>query len=130
MKVSIITVNLNNDDGLPKTIESILSQSFIDYEYLIIDGGSTDNSLDILIKYANRITYWVSEPDKGIYNAMNKGIAHATGEWIIFMNSGDVFRNDEVLANVFKSDIEAQTQIIYGNTLVKGLNNLVIPPAF
>ena len=128
-KLSIITVNLNNAAGLRKTIESVISQTFTDYEYLIIDGGSTDGSLDIIKEFADRMSYWVSEPDGGIYNAMNKGIAWATGDWIIFMNSGDVFRNIEVLENVFNRNIEAKTQILYGNTLVKGLNKLVEPPA-
>src|ERR1035437_595442 len=110
-KLSIITVNLSNATGLRKTIESVISQTFTDYEYLIIDGGSTDGSLDIIKEFADRMSYWVSEPDGGIYNAMNKGIAWATGDWIIFMNSGDVFRNIEVLENVFNRNIEAKTQI-------------------
>ena len=100
MKFSIITVNYNNKEGLKKTIESVINQSFRDYEYIVIDGGSTDGSADILREYDKMITYWVSEPDKGIYNAMNKGIAKASGDYLNFMNSGDCFYDNNVLEKV------------------------------
>lgn len=100
MKYSIITVNYNNKEGLKKTIESVINQSFQDFEYIVIDGGSTDGSADILREYDQKITYWVSEPDKGIYNAMNKGIAKATGDYLNFMNSGDCFYDNHVLEKV------------------------------
>ena len=100
MKFSIITVNYNHRDGLIKTIESVINQTFTDYEYIIIDGGSNDGSLDIIKEYHDQITYWVSEQDKGVYNAMNKGIAQAHGDYINFMNSGDTFYNNHVLENV------------------------------
>ncbi len=77
--LSIITINLNNAVGLRKTIVSVINQTYIDYEYIIIDGSSTDGSMEIINEYANKITYWVSEADKGIYNAMNKGIG--SGQW-------------------------------------------------
>ena len=99
MIYSIITINYNNRDGLRKTIESVVSQSYKDFEYIIIDGGSTDGSRVIIEEYADRIDYWVSEPDKGIYNAMNKGIREAHGEYLNFMNSGDYFYNENVLSN-------------------------------
>ncbi len=109
MKYSIITVNYNNKDGLHKTIESVIHQTFRDFEYIIIDGGSTDGSADVLREYDKDIDYWVSEPDKGIYHAMNKGIAQAHGEYINFMNSGDCFYDNERLkmltSNHFHSDI-------------------------
>ena len=89
MKLSIITVNLNNATGLQKTIESVLSQTFSDYEYIVIDGGSTDGSVDVIRQYSDRITQWSSEPDRGIYHAMNKGILQAKGEYCQFLNSGD-----------------------------------------
>lgn len=98
--ISIITINLNNKDGLIKTIESVINQTHKDYEYIIIDGGSTDGSIDIIKEYAEKIDYWVSEPDKGIYNAMNKGIAKAHGEYLNFMNSGDAFYNETVLSKI------------------------------
>lgn len=101
MKYSIITINYNNRDGLEKTIQSVVNQTCRDFEYIIIDGGSTDGSVDVIKRYADRIDYWVSEPDKGIYNAMNKGILQAHGEYLNFMNSGDCFYNDEVLENVY-----------------------------
>ena len=100
MKYSIITVNYNNKDGLKKTIESVIHQSYRDFEYIIIDGGSTDGSAELLKEYSDKITYWVSEPDKGIYNGMNKGIAKATGDYLNFMNSGDCFYADDVLQHV------------------------------
>lgn len=105
MKYSIITVNYNNQKGLRKTIESVICQTFRDFEYIVIDGGSTDGSTDILKEYDEHITYWVSEPDKGIYNAMNKGIVHAKGEYLNFMNSGDCFYNHEVLEHVNKHQL-------------------------
>lgn len=100
MKYSIITINYNNRDGLERTIQSVINQTCQDFEYIIIDGGSTDGSVDVIKKYADRIDYWVSEPDKGIYNAMNKGILQAHGEYLNFMNSGDCFYNDEVLEQI------------------------------
>ena len=108
MKYSIITVNFNNREGLKKTIESVMCQSFRDFEHIIIDGGSTDGSVDVLREYDEHITYWVSEKDNGIYNAMNKGIAKSTGEYLNFMNSGDCFYNADVLAKVnsYNSDAD------------------------
>lgn len=97
MKYSIITINYNHHDGLRKTIESVIIQSCKDYEYIIIDGGSTDGSQEVIGKYSANINYWVSEPDNGIYNAMNKGIKAANGEYLIFMNSGDTFYNEKAL---------------------------------
>ncbi|GHT05541.1 glycosyl transferase [Bacteroidia bacterium] len=104
MKLSIITVNLNNAAGLEKTIQSVVCQEFTDYEYIIIDGNSTDSSVEIIQQYADAIHYWVSEPDQGIYQAMNKGIAQASGEYIIFMNSGDCLINPQTLKKVFSKE--------------------------
>ena len=112
MKYSIITVNYNNKDGLRKTIESVIHQTYRDFEYIVIDGGSTDGSADILIEYDKQITYWVSEPDKGIYNAMNKGIAQAKGEYLNFMNSGDCFYAPNILEKVASYNFE--TDFIVG----------------
>lgn len=97
--LSIITVNLNNNLGLQKTLRSIQSQSYTDYEHIIIDANSTDGSLETIIKYTtetSHLSYWISEPDKGIYDGMNKGIAHAKGEYIFFLNSGDFLFDDHV----------------------------------
>ncbi len=99
-KLSIITINYNNCDGLKKTIESVIEQTYTDYEYIIIDGGSTDGSVEIIKEYADKINYWISEPDKGIFNAMNKGILKATGEYCNFMNSGDSFHTNDVIEKI------------------------------
>jgi Glycosyltransferases involved in cell wall biogenesis len=107
-KLSVITINFNNREGLRKTINSVVNQSFSDFEYIIIDGGSTDGSVDVIKEYADKIDYWISEPDTGIYNAMNKGILKATGEYCNFMNSGDCFCHDSVLETIssyFHEDI-------------------------
>jgi glycosyltransferase involved in cell wall biosynthesis len=100
MKLSIITINLNNAEGLRKTIESVISQTFADFEYIVIDGASTDGCVDIIKEYADKISDWVSEPDKGIYNAMNKGTQKAHGEYLLFLNSGDVLAASNTLASI------------------------------
>ena len=100
MKFSIITVNYNNKEGLAKTIRSVINQTSSDYEFIIIDGGSNDGSLEVIKEYSDQITYWVSEHDKGIYNGMNKGIAKAQGTYVNFMNSGDIFYDEETLEKV------------------------------
>lgn len=117
MKLSIITVNFNHKEGLMNTINSVISQKgFDDYEFIVIDGGSTDGSKDVIEENANWINYWVSEKDGGIYNGMNKGIKVAKGEYLIFMNSGDTFYDDHVLADVFCHNRE--TDFIVGNHVV------------
>lgn len=105
MKYSIITVNYNNREGLRKTIESVIHQTYRDFEYIVIDGGSTDGSSDVLQEYNEHITYWVSEKDKGIYNGMNKGIAKATGDYLNFMNSGDCFYDENVLLRLAEKNL-------------------------
>lgn len=115
MKFSIITINYNNREGLQKTINSVVSQTFKDYEWIIIDGGSTDGSRELIEQYKEHLSYWCSEPDKGIYNAMNKGIRHAKGEYLNFMNSGDTFYDNEVLEKVFKE--ERKADILYGDCM-------------
>ena len=107
MKFSIITINYNNCEGLRRTIESVVNQTCRDFEYIIIDGGSTDGSVDVIKQYANQIDYWVSEPDKGIYNAMNKGVAVAKGEYCLFMNSGDCLYNNSVIGDVLSQGLDA-----------------------
>ena len=99
-KLSIITINLNHRDGLQRTIENILSQTFNDFEWIIIDGGSTDGSRELIEQYTDYISYWVSEPDSGIYNAMNKGIHASHGEYLLFMNSGDTLYDNRIIERV------------------------------
>ena len=106
MKYSIITINYNNKEGLERTIQSVLGQISKDYEYIIIDGGSTDGSVDVIRQYADHISYWISEPDKGRYNAMNKGIRQATGDYLNFMNSGDTFHSSSVLEDIAKMNFD------------------------
>lgn len=113
-KVSIITISYNNCQELEKTINSVISQQNSDYEFIVIDGGSQDGSVNILNKYNSNIDYWVSEPDSGIYNAMNKGIEQASGEWIFFLNSGDIFASDDVLKSVDFDVNDEKIGAIYG----------------
>ena len=118
MKYSVITINYNNEDGLRKTIESVVNQTCKEFEYIIIDGGSTDSSVDIIKKHAAQLTYWISEKDNGIYHAMNKGVAQAQGDYLIFMNSGDCFHSSDVLKVV----TENKEDIICGRMLKGGSN--------
>lgn len=104
IKVSVITISYNNVEGLKHTIDSVVSQDFADYEYIVIDGGSSDGSRQVIESYSDHITYWVSEPDKGVYNAMNKGIEVAKGEYLHFLNSGDCYASDKVLSTIFSKD--------------------------
>lgn len=115
MKLSIITVNLNNKEGLQKTRDSIISQTFKDFEWIVIDGGSTDGSKELIEKYQEHITYWVSEPDNGIYNAMNKGIKVARGEYLQFLNTGDYLVSRQTLSHLFS--IKTNEDILYGKVL-------------
>lgn len=117
MKLSIITINYNNYFGLKRTYDSIASLKYSNFEWIIIDGGSKDGSKEFIESLLGKIniTYWCSEKDKGIYNAMNKGIKHSNGEYLIFMNSGDSFYSPDIISKVFSNNIQAD--IIYGNAL-------------
>lgn len=120
MKCSVITVNYNNGNSLEKTILSTINQQkFNDFEYLVIDGGSSDNSVDVIKKYSDRIDFWVSEPDKGIYDAMNKAVAIAKGKYCIFMNSGDCFHSEYVLNEIFNT-LNCQQDFIAGDYSING----------
>lgn len=124
MSLSIITVNLNNKNGLQKTMESILTQSCKDFEWIVIDGNSTDGSVELIKSHAENITYWVSEHDNGIYDAMNKGINAAKGEYILFLNSGDMLYSNDVIEHLWKEN-QNEDIIVYdillqnGNKLIK-----------
>ena len=122
-KLSIITINYNNQIGLEKTIESVVSQTFSNYEYIVIDGGSSDNSVEVIKNYHDKINYWISEKDAGIYDAMNKGIRKAKGEYCLFLNSGDYLIDETIISKVFSGN--NTESILYGNMLVDiGNNNL------
>ena len=113
--INIITINLNNKEGLKKTIKSVIKQTFLDkINYIIIDGGSTDGSLEIIDKYKEYFYYWVSEKDGGLFNAMNKGIDAAPNEgYCLFLNSGDYLHDNDVIRNVCKELDDKD--IVYGN---------------
>ena len=113
MRLSIITINYNNRDGLKKTIESVVGQSFTDYEWIVVDGGSTDGSKELIEQNSDHFSYWVSESDKGIYNAMNKGIMVAKGDYLQFLNSGDWLYDCHALERCFSHHFESD--IAYGN---------------
>ena len=99
--ISVITVVKNGEKYLEQTIKSVIDQTYPNIEYIIVDGGSTDNTLDIIQKYKNKIDCWISEGDKGIYDGMNKGIDLAKGEWINFMNAGDKFYKNDIIERIF-----------------------------
>ena len=126
MKFSIITINYNNREGLRSTIDSVVRQTSDDYEFIVIDGGSTDGSVEVVNNYKDRINYWVSEPDKGIYHAMNKGVAQAHGDYCIFMNSGDCFYDQTVLERVKAAN--PSEDIVVGKVVIDDQNHLISPP--
>jgi glycosyltransferase involved in cell wall biosynthesis len=128
MKLSIITINRNNAAGLEKTIRSVVCQTYTDFEYIIIDGNSDDGSVDVIKKFANKITYWVSEPDSGIYNAMNKGIRKAQGEYCLFLNSGDCLLKPATLQNVFEEITGLDDAGIYYSDGLKNDGSIQIFP--
>lgn len=115
-KLSVITINYNDSKGLEKTIQSVISQTACDYEFIVIDGGSTDNSIEIIESYCDKITLWLSEKDKGIYDAQNKGILKAIGEYFIFLNSGDCFFDENVVARFCDFEKSNSNKMIYGKT--------------
>lgn len=116
MLISVVTINYNDHAGLDRTINSVLSQSYSEFEYIVIDGNSNDGSQEIIEKNSKRISKWISEPDTGIYNAMNKGIRMATGEYCIMMNSGDVFYSSNVLKKASKK-LAGGADIYNGNAI-------------
>ncbi len=115
MIISIITVNLNNLTGLCKTMASVLSQDLRFCEWIVIDGGSDDGSVQLIEENAHSISYWVSEPDRGIYHAMNKGVDAAHGDYLIFMNSGDSFTASTIIAEFVA--MQTDVDVVYGNAI-------------
>ncbi len=109
---TIITVCLNESDKIERTVQSVIEQTYTDFQYVVIDGGSTDGTLDILEKHKDRIDILISEQDKGIYNAMNKGWRLATGNYVFYLNGGDHFYNSNVLKDVLSNSFDAD--IVYG----------------
>lgn len=129
MKYTVITVCYNDKIGLEGTIKSVIHQTYKDFEYIIIDGASTDGSIDIIKKYSNHISHWVSEPDKGVYSAMNKGIKIAQGEYIIFMNAGDTFYSNDILEKVDKVNLQCDLAVGKASMTKDGKEcSVVVPP--
>lgn len=116
--ISIITVAKNCESIIEKTIQSIINQTYSNIEYIIIDGDSNDRTLEIIKKYNDKIDCWISEPDNGIYDAMNKGVDIATGEWINFINAGDRFYENSTVERIFISN-NCNADFIYGNCKVE-----------
>lgn len=115
-KISIITVVYNASEDIEKTLKSIFEQDYSNKEIIVIDGKSTDGTLDIISKFQNDIDYLVSEKDLGIYDAMNKGIKYCNGHWICFMNAGDIFYKNDILSRIFREEVSED--IIIGDCIV------------
>ena len=126
---TIVTVSFNCKTTIEKTILSVLQQDFTDYEYIVIDGGSTDGTTDIIRKYESRLAYWCSESDKGIYDGMNKGVKESSGEWIVFMNAGDVMHSSKTLNTVYKYAQTSSQDILYGDILTERNGTLCLKKA-
>lgn len=119
VRISVITISYNAEKEIEKTILSVVSQTYTDIEYIIVDGASKDSTMDIVNKYRNKISRIISEPDRGIYDAMNKGVKNATGEWLIMMNAGDVFNDENVLQNIM-NNIPNGKSFLYSNFYIVG----------
>lgn len=126
MKFSIVTINYNNLPGLKNTVESVINQNFNDFEFIMIDGGSTDGSSEYLSNNSSRFTYLVSEPDRGVYHAMNKGLSKATGEFTLFLNSGDYLYDNGVLDCV-NNRLNSSFDLVYGLIQWEGIHPLWNP---
>jgi len=116
--VTIVTVVYNDAENIEKTLQSVISQDYPKLEYIVIDGGSTDGTVDIIKKYENHIDCWLSEKDNGIYDAMNKGIGLASGEWINFMNANDLFYSRTTIYDIFR-DCPEDVDFIYGAIILR-----------
>ena len=118
MKVTVVTAVLNDAGHIEQTILSVISQTDIEIEYIIVDGGSKDGTLELIGKYKDKISLLISEPDRGVYDAMNKGIEHSSGDFVYFLNSGDVLLNPSILSKIKFEDVNVRNTIIYGNVIV------------
>lgn len=115
IKVTIITACYNAERCIEKTILSVLNQTHVNIEYIVIDGNSKDGTLKIIERYGNKISKWISEPDRGLYDALNKGVRMATGEWIGILNCGDFFCSDDTIEKMFLHEIPSEVGVLYGN---------------
>ncbi len=114
-KISVITICYNCREDLERTVRSVLAQTVASIEYIIVDGGSNDGTMEMLKSYIHDIDVVISEPDNGIYDALNKGVKRATGDWIICMNAGDTFTSDDILSCIFSQEIDAETAVLYSD---------------
>lgn len=126
-KISIVTVSYNSVSAIEKTILSVVGQDYSEKEYIIIDGASKDGTVDVIKKYEEQITFWSSEPDKGIYDAMNKALSHVSGDWVIYMNAGDTFADNTALSRAFAGKDYEGIDIVYGdiNQYYEGFGSFV-----
>ena len=130
--ISVITINLNDQKGLQATVNSVRAQDSVFLEHIIIDGGSTDGSAEYIKQNTSCFSHWVSEPDKGVYDAQNKGLQKAKGEYVIFLNAGDTFYSNDVIASFISFANKKSHQIIYGNSNVitaTGTSSTLTPPS-
>ena len=126
IKISIITINYNNLAGLKKTFESVIFQKYLDFEFIIIDGGSSDGSKEFIESNLEKINYFVSESDNGVYHAMNKGLINSTGDYCLFLNSGDFFYDENVLLDISKV-LDFSIDLLYGCIIWTENNELWSP---
>ena len=125
-KISVVTVVYNSAALIENTVKSIINQSYSHIEYIVVDGGSTDGTIDILNRYKKNISTLISEPDRGIYDAMNKGIRLATGDFVVFINSGDKFSSHDILEKIFSAQESSTADVIYGDTdITDGEGNII-----
>lgn len=129
VEFSIVTVTFNCEDSIEKTMQSVFSQTYRSYEYLIIDGASTDRTPDLIRRHVGKISAFVSEKDEGIYDAMNKGARLARGKWILFLNSGDVLADESVLEKVARITATTSSDIVYGDMLLRKNGHLTVRSA-
>ena len=126
-RITVITVAYNAREALATTIQSVAAQTYQPLEYIVIDGGSTDGSREVIENHRSDITYWVSEADGGIYDAMNKGVAKATGDYCIFMNAGDTFVSADTVSNVIKA-MDKGVDVVYGDIVKDGKSKASLSP--
>jgi glycosyltransferase involved in cell wall biosynthesis len=127
MKISLITVSFNSESTIRDTIDSVLTQDHPDIEYIIIDGKSKDNTTEIIKSYGGKISKWISEPDKGIYDGMNKGLTMATGEVVGMLNSDDFYFDDTIISQVAKAFSDDEVDAVFGNLVFVDPKNLKKP---
>ena len=122
-KISVVTVTYNSVEVVLDTLASVINQTYPNVEYIVIDGSSSDGTQEVVCTYLNKLAYYVSESDNGPYDAMNKGIDVATGDWIIFINSGDYFVDDNIISKVFDRAIGQNIDFVYGDYIWKGVKH-------